>query len=74
MDEPFHKMSPAEKTAFRIARRRAAEDPSSEKSPAQKAVETKGKDERSRAAHMANWTRQNGKDDAKNPYSRENYY
>ena len=38
-----------------------------------KAARTKGREERSRAALMANWTRKHGKDDAKNPYSRENY-
>jgi predicted RNase H-like HicB family nuclease len=38
-----------------------------------KAAETKGPEERTRAAFMANWTRKHGKDDAKNPYSRQNY-
>jgi predicted RNase H-like HicB family nuclease len=38
-----------------------------------KAAHTKGPEERTRAAFMANWTRQHGKNDAKNPYSRQNY-
>jgi predicted RNase H-like HicB family nuclease len=38
-----------------------------------KAARTKGPQERSREASMANWTRKHGKDDAKNPYSRQNY-
>ena len=38
-----------------------------------KAARTKGPEERTRAALMANWTRKHGKDDARNPYSRENY-
>ena len=42
-------------------------------SAAEKAVETKGPEERSRASKMASWTRVHGKDDAKNPYSKENY-
>jgi hypothetical protein len=37
-----------------------------------KAVETKGEWERSREAYMAAWTRANRKDDAANPYSRQN--
>jgi hypothetical protein len=38
-----------------------------------KAAETKGPEERSREAHMAAWTRKHGKDDAKNPWSKQNY-
>jgi hypothetical protein len=41
-------------------------------SPAQKAIETKGPIERKRAARMAAWTKKHGKDDAKNPHSRQN--
>lgn len=37
------------------------------------AARTKGPEERSRAASMANWTRKHGKDDSENPYSRQNY-
>lgn len=37
-----------------------------------KAAETKGAEERSRAAKAAAWTRRHGKDDAANPFSREN--
>ena len=44
------------------------------KTPAQKAADTKGAIERKRAARMANWTRKHGKDDAKNPHSRQNTY
>jgi hypothetical protein len=44
------------------------------KSPGRKAVETKGKIELERAGKMAAWTRQNGKNDAENPYSKANYY
>jgi hypothetical protein len=40
--------------------------------PAGKAVATKGPSERRRAAKMADWTRQHGKDDATNPYSKQN--
>lgn len=36
-----------------------------------KASETKGPDERSRAANAAVWTKKNGKDDARNPYVRK---
>jgi len=44
-------------------------------SPGIKAAITKGPIELSRAAKAAAWTRQNGKrDDANNPYSRQNYY
>ena len=44
-------------------------------SPGVKAAITKGPIELSRAAKAAAWTRQNGKrDDANNPYSRQNYY
>jgi hypothetical protein len=39
-----------------------------------KAADTKGREERVRAAKMARYTRQHGKNDAANPYSRENYY
>jgi hypothetical protein len=39
-----------------------------------KAAATKGAEERKRAAHMAAWTRKNGKNDKANPYSAENYY
>ncbi len=41
------------------------------KSPGQKAAETKGPIERKRAARMAAWTKKHGKDDAKNPHSRQ---
>jgi hypothetical protein len=41
---------------------------------ARKAVDTKGPVERSRATRMRNWTVQYGKNDAKNPYSKANYY
>ncbi len=44
------------------------------KSPGRKAIETKGKIELERAGKMAAWTRQNGKNDAENPYSKENFY
>jgi len=37
-----------------------------------KAAETKGPDERRREALMAAWTRKNGKNDAVNPYSKQN--
>jgi hypothetical protein len=46
----------------------------SNKSAGRKAVETKGKRELERAALMAVWTKENGKDDAKNPYSKKNFY
>ena len=36
------------------------------------AAETKGPEERNRAALMAAWTRKHGKNDALNPYSKEN--
>jgi hypothetical protein len=39
-----------------------------------KAAETKGPVERSRTAYMANWTMKHGKNDAENPFSKENYY
>ena len=42
------------------------------KSPGQKAAETKRPIERKRAARMAAWTKKHGKDDAKNPHSRQN--
>jgi hypothetical protein len=57
--------SPAQKAADTkgpIARKRAA----------QKAVDTKGPIERKREALMAAWTKKHGKDDAKNPHSRQN--
>jgi hypothetical protein len=34
---------------------------------------TKGLEERRRAAKMAAWTRKHGKDDARNPFSKQNY-
>lgn len=37
-----------------------------------KAAVTKGPEERARAALMAAWTRAHGKDDSKNPYSKQN--
>jgi hypothetical protein len=37
------------------------------------ASDTKGALERTRAALMAAWTREHGKDDLKNPYSKQNY-
>jgi hypothetical protein len=39
-----------------------------------KAAETKGPEERKREGLMAAWTRQHGKDDAANPYSKQNYH
>lgn len=39
---------------------------------ARKAVLTKGKDERKRAALMAAWTKKSGKNDKQNPFSKEN--
>jgi hypothetical protein len=45
----------------------------SAKSAGRKAVETKGKIELSRAAKMAAWTKLNGKNDAENPFSKQNY-
>jgi hypothetical protein len=45
-----------------------------QKQAAVKAADTKGQEERSRAARMASYTRKHGKNDAANPYSRENYY
>jgi hypothetical protein len=36
------------------------------------AVATKGSSERSRASRMAGWTRLHGKDDAANPFSKQN--
>jgi hypothetical protein len=47
---------------------------SSEESPGRKAVATKGKIELERAGKMAAWTRMNGKNDAENPYAKQNYY
>ena len=40
--------------------------------PAGGAVSTKGPRERSRSSRMANWTMRHGKDDAANPYSKQN--
>ena len=37
-----------------------------------KAADTKGPSERRRAAKMAAWTRKHGKDDAANPFSKQN--
>jgi hypothetical protein len=45
----------------------------SPKTAGQKAAETKGRIERVREATMAAWTRKNGKNDALNPYSKQNY-
>jgi len=45
----------------------------SPKTAGQKAAETKGRIERVREAKMAAWTRTNGKNDALNPYSKQNY-
>jgi hypothetical protein len=42
------------------------------KTPGQKAVETKGPDELKRAGQMAAWTKKYGKNDAENPFSKEN--
>lgn len=39
-----------------------------------KAAETKGPGERKREGLMAAWTRQHGKNDAANPYSKQNYH
>jgi hypothetical protein len=39
-----------------------------------KAVNTKGPEERRRISLMANWTKKHGKNDAGNPYSKDNYY
>jgi hypothetical protein len=39
-----------------------------------KAVITKGPVECRRISLMANWTMKHGKNDAENPYSKENYY
>jgi hypothetical protein len=39
-----------------------------------KAVKTKGQKELNRAGQMAKWTKQHGKNDKANPYSKENYY
>lgn len=44
------------------------------KSLGQRASETKGHIERVRAAKMAAWTRKNGKNDALNPHSKENFH
>jgi hypothetical protein len=41
---------------------------------AHKAAETKGPEERSRTAKMANYTMKHGKNDAQNPHSKENHY
>jgi hypothetical protein len=42
-------------------------------SPGKKAAATKGRIERVREAKMAAWTRKNGKNDALNPYSKQNW-
>ncbi len=39
-----------------------------------KAVKTKGQKELNRAGQMARWTKQHGKNDQENPYSKANYY
>jgi hypothetical protein len=39
---------------------------------AQKAIDTKGPEELSRAGRMAAWTRKHGKDDTQNPHSKQN--
>lgn len=44
-----------------------------ERRAGRKASATKGKAEESRAGKMAHWTREHGKNDALNPYSRENW-
>ena len=38
-----------------------------------KAALTKGLEERRREAKMAAWTRKHGKDDTRNPFSKQNY-
>ena len=38
-----------------------------------RASETKGKEEETRAANEAAWTKKNGKNPAANPHSRQNY-
>jgi hypothetical protein len=43
-----------------------------QKEAGRKAVETKGEAELSRAANKAAWTRKHGKNDAQNPYTKEN--
>ncbi len=45
----------------------------SARSAGQKTVATKGKLELSRAGKMAAWTKANGKNDAENPFSKQNY-
>ena len=40
----------------------------------QKAAATKGQVELDRAGRMAAWTKKHGKDDEKNPDSKQNYY
>jgi hypothetical protein len=45
----------------------------SAKSAGRKSVETKGKIELSRAGKMAAWTKANGKNDAENPFSKQNH-
>ena len=44
------------------------------KAVGEKAVVTKGPEERKRISLMANWTMAHGKNDKENPYSKENYY
>jgi hypothetical protein len=46
--------------------------PSRRREAALQAADRKGPSERSREAKMAAWTRKHGKNDAANPYSREN--
>lgn len=46
--------------------------PVDNRTPGEKARDTKGPIERKRAARMAAWTRKHGKDDARNPHSRDN--
>ena len=45
----------------------------SPKTAGQKAAATKGRIERVREAKMAAWTRKNGKNDAMNPFSKQNF-
>jgi hypothetical protein len=52
-----------EETATKMRRRNAG----------LKAAETKGREERKREGLMAAWTRRIGKNDAANPYSKQNW-
>jgi len=52
--------------------RQALDELESRVGPAGRAVTTKGPRERSRSSRMANWTMRHGKDDAANPYSKQN--